>query len=351
MDLCSYWLIISVVNHNTVILECVRMHLRTKLLRCCFTLNHHDDSDCNFCQAHPDELGTLIEILKSGMVTSALGSQYRLSLDAKCDTMGALWRILGVNNSAQKVFGDATGFSLLLTTLHGFQSDGGDTDPSSLNVYIKVFTYLLRVVTAGVSDNAVNRMKLHTTISSQTFFDLLSESGLLCVEHEKQVIQLMLELALEIVIPPFLASEGLTKSNAIENESSHNLLLTPSGPINPEKERVYNASAVRVLIRSLLLLTPMVQLKLLDLIENLAHAGPFNQESLTSSGVYYIVCCYLLFFNAHLIFWLYFRLCGTFAGHSPTFSFGFVFFAHLCIENCGSPWFLQVRRVCLLPLC
>ncbi|XP_027935476.1 protein SPIRRIG [Vigna unguiculata] len=235
-------------------------------------------------QAHPDELGTLIEILKSGMVTSALGSQYRLSLDAKCDTMGALWRILGVNNSAQKVFGDATGFSLLLTTLHGFQSDGGDTDPSSLNVYIKVFTYLLRVVTAGVSDNAVNRMKLHTTISSQTFFDLLSESGLLCVEHEKQVIQLMLELALEIVIPPFLASEGLTKSNAIENESSHNLLLTPSGPINPEKERVYNASAVRVLIRSLLLLTPMVQLKLLDLIENLAHAGPFNQESLTSSG-------------------------------------------------------------------
>ncbi|KAG2402787.1 Protein SPIRRIG-like protein [Vigna angularis] len=235
-------------------------------------------------QAHPDELGTLIEILKSGMVNSASGSQYQLSLDAKCDTMGALWRILGVNNSAQKVFGDATGFSLLLTTLHGFQSDGGDSDQSSLNVYIKVFTYLLRVVTAGVSDNAVNRMKLHTILSSQTFFDLLSESGLLCVEHEKQVIQLMLELALEIVIPPFLASEGLTKSNAIENESSHNLLLTPSGPINPEKERVYNASAVKVLIRSLLLLTPMVQLKLLDLIEKLARAGPFNQESLTSTG-------------------------------------------------------------------
>ena len=121
---------------------------------------------------------------------------------------------------------------------------------------------------------AVNRMKLHAIISSQTFFDLLSESGLLCADHEKQVIQLMLELALEIVIPPFLASEGLTKSNAIENESSHNLLLTPSGPINPDKERVYNAGAVRVLIRSLLLFTPMVQLKLLDLIEKLANAGP-----------------------------------------------------------------------------
>lgn len=235
-------------------------------------------------QAHPEELGVLVEILKSGMVTSASGSQYRLSLDAKCDTMGALWRILGVNNSAQKVFGEATGFSLLLTTLHGFQSDGGDLDQSSLSFYVKVFTYLLRVVTAGVSDNSVNRMKLHAIISSQTFFDLLCESGLLCVEHEKQVIQLMLELALEIVIPPFLASEGLTKPNAIENESSQSLLLTPSGPINPDKERVYNAGAVKILIRSLLMFTPMVQLKLLDLIEKLARAGPFNLESLTSTG-------------------------------------------------------------------
>ncbi|KAK7270292.1 hypothetical protein RIF29_23324 [Crotalaria pallida] len=235
-------------------------------------------------QAHHEELGMLVEILKSGMVSNTLGSQYRLSVDAKCDTMGALWRILGVNNSAQKVFGEATGFSLLLTTLHGFQSNGGGLDQSSLNIYVKVFTYLLRVVTAGAFDNAVNRMKLHAIISSQTFFDLLCESGLLCVEHERQVIQLMLELALEIVIPPFLASEGLTKSDAIENESSLNLLLTPSGPINPDKERVYNAGAVRVLIRALLLFTPLVQLKLLDLIEKLARAGPFNQESLTSIG-------------------------------------------------------------------
>ncbi|CAI8602917.1 unnamed protein product [Vicia faba] len=234
-------------------------------------------------QAHPEELGVLVEILKSGMVTSASGSQFRLSLDAKCDTMGALWRILGVNSSAQKVFGEATGFSLLLTTLHGFQSDE-DLDQSSLNFYAKVFTYLLRVVTAGVSDNAVNRMKLHAIISSQTFFDLLCESGLLCVEHEKQVIQLMLELALEIEIPPFLASEGLTKSNGIENESSQNLLLTPSGPVNPDKERVYNAGAVKILIRSLLMFTPMVQLNCLDLIEKLARAGPFNLESLTSTG-------------------------------------------------------------------
>lgn len=282
------------------------------------------------------------------MVTSTSGSQYRLSLDAKCDTMGALWRILGVNNSAQKVFGEATGFSLLLTILHGFQSDDGDSDQSSLNVYIKVFTYLLRVVTAGVSDNAVNRMKLHAIISSQTFFDLLCESGLLCVEHEKQVIQLMLELALEMAIPPFLASEGLTKPNAIEDESSRNLLLTPSGPVNPDKERIYNAGAIKILIRSLLLFTPMVQLKLLDLIENLARGGPFNLESLTSTGIFYIVCFYLLFLNAYFFPWYLYRLCGTFAGDNPPFSSGFVFLTFSRFEDCGSSWFLQVGCICLL---
>ena len=76
-------------------------------------------------------------------------------------TLWKYWQILGVNNSAQKVFGEVTSFSLLLTTLHGFQSDGGDLDQSSFNVYIKVFTCLMHVVTAGVSDNAINTMKLH----------------------------------------------------------------------------------------------------------------------------------------------------------------------------------------------
>ncbi|KAF3436243.1 hypothetical protein FNV43_RR23335 [Rhamnella rubrinervis] len=235
-------------------------------------------------QAHSEELGAIVEILKSGMVTSVSGSQYSLHNDAKCDTMGAVWRILGVNGSAQRVFGEATGFSLLLTTLHSFQSDEEHADQSPLDVYIKVFTCLLRVVTAGVCDNATNRMKLHTIISTQTFYDLLSESGLLCVEYEKQVIQLLFELALEIVLPPFLTSESSTPSYAIENEPPMFLLMTTSGSFHPEKERIYNAGAVRVLIRSLLLFTPKVQLEVLNLIEKLARAGSFNQENLTSVG-------------------------------------------------------------------
>ncbi|RVW54754.1 Protein SPIRRIG [Vitis vinifera] len=237
-----------------------------------------------FCQAHPEELGALVEVLKSGMVTSVSGSQYRLQNDAKCDILGSVWRILGVNSSAQRVFGEATGFSLLLTTLHSFQNNEGHTDQSSLVIYVKVFTYLLRVVTAGVFDNAANRTKLHTIILSQTFHDLLCESGLLSVEWEKQVIQLLLELALEIVLPPPLTSELTTPSDMSETGSSTFVLATPSGSFNPDKERVYNAGAVRVLIRSLLLFTPKVQLEVLNIIDKLARAGPYNQENLTSVG-------------------------------------------------------------------
>uniref|UniRef100_A0A803LFL4 Uncharacterized protein n=1 Tax=Chenopodium quinoa TaxID=63459 RepID=A0A803LFL4_CHEQI len=233
-------------------------------------------------QAHAEELGVLLEVMKSGMVTSVSGSQYKLHDDAKCDIFGALWRILGVNNSAQRVFGEATGFSLLLTTLHSFQSDEEQTDQSQLVVFVKVLTYLLRVVTVAVCDNPINRTKLHLIVSSHTFYDLLCESGLLCVDFERQVVHLLMELALEIVISPFLPYGGDTSSGEVE--SSIFVLTTPSGDVNPAMERVYNAGAVRVILRSLLLFTPKFQLEVLELIEKLARAGPFNQENLTSVG-------------------------------------------------------------------
>lgn len=274
------------------------------------------------------------------MVTSVSGHQYTVRSDAKCDTMGTLWRILGVNNAAQRVFGEFTGFSLLLTTLHSLQNDAGDTDESSLAVYVKEFTYLLRLMTAGVCDNNINRTKLHTIITSQTFYDLLSESGLLCVECEKQVIQLFLELALEIVLPPFLTSEKGTSSDMSELESSCFLLTTPTGLFNPENERVYNAGAVKVLLRSLLHFTPKVQLEILNLIDKLACAGPFNQENLTSVGekllqpgclpVYY---CFLT-----IVFVDPLRLCGTIVGDNPSFPLWLISVTFICFEDCGSSW-------------
>ncbi|KAA8550818.1 hypothetical protein F0562_002502 [Nyssa sinensis] len=154
-------------------------------------------------QAHSEELCALVDVLKSGMVTSVLGSQYRLQNDAKCDTFGALWHILRVNNSAQRL---------------------------------------------------------------------------------GQVVQLLLELALEIVVPPFLTSETAASSNIIENGSEGFVLIAPSGSFIPYKGRFYNAGAVRVLVRSLLLFTPKVQIELLNLIEQLARVCPFNRENLTSVG-------------------------------------------------------------------
>ncbi|KAE8679627.1 WD repeat and FYVE domain-containing protein 3-like isoform X2 [Hibiscus syriacus] len=234
-------------------------------------------------QGHPEELGVLIEVLKSGMVTSVSGHQYKLQSDAKCDTMGALWRILGVNSAAQRVFGEVSGFSLLLTTLHSFLGHEGRSEESSLLDCIKEFTYLSRLMTAAVCGNAINRTKLHAIISSQTFYDLLAESRLLCVDYEKQVIQLFLELALEINLPPFITPESATSADMAENKFTSFPLTSPSGLVN-HKERVYNAGAIRVLIRSLLLFTPKVQLEVLNLIEKLARSGPFNLENLTSAG-------------------------------------------------------------------
>ncbi|KAM0936615.1 putative transcription factor WD40-like family [Dioscorea sansibarensis] len=238
-------------------------------------------------QAHSEELGTLVEILKSGMITGVSGSQYKLQNDAKCDAFGALWRMLGANTSAQRVFGETTGFSLLLTTLHSFQlGEEHGEKPATLLDYLKVFSFLLRVMTAGVCNNAINRLRLHTVLSSQTFYDLLCESGLLCVDCEKQVIQLLLELALEIVLPPSTMFQ--TDSSPISDnfeEYAESFLSSASLNSNRfEKERVSNASAIAVLIRSLLLFTPKVQLDILTFVEKLAEASPFNQENLTSVG-------------------------------------------------------------------
>lgn len=229
-------------------------------------------------------MGTLIEILKSGMITNELGSQYKLLNDAKCDILEALWRILGSNISAQRVFGESTGFSLLLTTLNRFQIEVDFEDfYSSLQTKMKVVSFLLRVMTAAVCNNAINRLRLHAVISPHTFYDLLRESGLLSMDCENQVIQLMLELALEIVIPPCNASQV---GNALSSDVGDSFLSNvSSGTFWPDKERVYSGCAIGVLIRSLSLFTPKAQLDLLIFIQKLALVGPFNQESLTSVGI------------------------------------------------------------------
>jgi WD repeat and FYVE domain-containing protein 3 len=239
------------------------------------------------------------------MVTSLAGSQYKLQDDAKCDILGALWRILTANVSAQRVFGEATGFSLLLTMLHGFQSDT-ESEHSSLHSHGRVFTFLVRVTTAGVCNNHINRIRVHNIISSHTFYDLLCESGLLSVDCEKQVIFLLLELSLEIVNTPTneLQQNNATSSNIVSHDDDMSAFSMVSlGISRVERERVYNASAIAVLIRALLLFTPKVQLDLLGFIENLASAGSINQENLCSVGMPYLLILFssLIFLLLHPI--------------------------------------------------
>ncbi|XP_057826965.2 protein SPIRRIG isoform X1 [Cryptomeria japonica] len=248
-------------------------------------------------QAHPEELGSLIEVLKSGMVTSIFGTQYKLEDDAKCDVLWALWRILGSNNSARRVFCEATGFALLLTVLHSFQRDSDATANKYLIAsHVKVFSALLHVVTVAVVDNIFNRLRLHTIISSQTFYDLLCESGLLCPDHENHVVQLMLELSLEIVLSPSWSNAPTTEKVSIpqsierrasdENEQTFSFFPSSnsSSMIKTEKVRVFNAGAIGVLIRSLLRFSPKLQLEVLSFVEKLARVGSYNQENLTSVG-------------------------------------------------------------------
>lgn len=214
------------------------------------------------------------------MITNVSGSQYKLQNDAKCDILGAIWRILGAKYSMQGVFGEATGFSLLLIMLHGFQSSEHKDIQSSM----KVFSFLMRAITAGVCNNAVNRLRLHEIMPSQTFYELLSEFGFLCVECEKQVVQLLFELALETLLPPsFVLQENASSTNTLKDEPN-SFLTVALGMSRFDGVQIYNASAVSILIKSLLLFTPKVQLDILKFIEKLACAGPFNQENLTSVG-------------------------------------------------------------------
>lgn len=235
-------------------------------------------------------------------MTSVAGSQYKLQDDAKCDILGALWRILSANVSAQRVFGEATGFSLLLTMLHGFQSDT-ESQHSSVHSHMRVFTFLLRATTAGVCNNHINRIRVHNIISSHTFYDLLCESGLLSVDCEKQVIFLLLELAFEIVNTPtneLQQNTATLSNNAFHDDNASAFSAVSLGISRVERERVYNASAIAVLIRALLLFTPKVQRDFLGFVEILASAGPFNQENLTSVGMLNLLILFLCFFLINL---------------------------------------------------
>ncbi|KAL2642607.1 hypothetical protein R1flu_010194 [Riccia fluitans] len=243
-------------------------------------------------QAHPEDLGKLVRTLKTGVVTSTSGRQCSLDVAAKTDIMWTVWRILCTNAATKGVFGEAKGFTLLITVFQSIwpkENHELETEVQDSNVSPSVWELvnsLIHTMIAGVSGSPVNRVRLHESLSSQKFKQLLTFSGLLCPGYEEVLVDGLFDLALERVHNP---------PKTFDNAGSLHLLLPPASnggelPSQDDEsfevlDEIFNPGAIEVLIQTLPSISPKLQLKVLTRVEKLAQASTRNQDSLTS------VCC------------------------------------------------------------
>ncbi len=54
---------------------------------------------------HREELGLLVKVVNSGIVTGSKGRHWRVELEAKEDILWVMWRVLGANPATKIVFG------------------------------------------------------------------------------------------------------------------------------------------------------------------------------------------------------------------------------------------------------
>ncbi len=180
---------------------------------------------------HSEELGLLVKVVNSGIVTGSKGWHWRVELEAKEDMLWVMRRVLGANPATKIVFGEAKGFSLLLSFLESIQVDeegsrmlrrdvlfGLDESQASSTVnpssslhqkpetqsHMELFTSLMHVLTVAVADMPMNHNFLHESLVSPAFKRLLLESGLLCEQHEDKIAELLFDVALERVRSPSL---------------------------------------------------------------------------------------------------------------------------------------------------
>ncbi|CAM6104156.1 unnamed protein product [Calypogeia fissa] len=242
-------------------------------------------------QTHSEEFGALIRILKAGLVSGSSGGQWTLGIEATADILWAVWRILGSTPLTKGVFGETKGFALLLTTFQSLQvvedcartmktlDDSqvytGGTSPEAW----KVVDALLQVVTAGASNNRLNRIQLHESLTSQTFKDLLKSSTVLCPEYEEKLVNALFDVALERDGSLSRTSERSEDLPTLENGDCTK--LEDSGDIVDD---IQNPGAIEVLISVLLHFPAKLQLKMLTRVDRLARVGPHNQDALTSVG-------------------------------------------------------------------
>ena len=252
-------------------------------------------SICECMQSHPEELGALIEVVKSGSLANSLGQQIKVDVETKKDILWAIYRILAANNTCKDVFGTATGFSILFTILYSFPTDrersqGKENSSLLLLSHCEVFKSLINVVKEAVSNNAANRLRLHKIISSQTFKELLSDSGLLCVEHEEVVADLLLGLALEKKSSSgemlVLSSEKEPNVNQKLEETGTSLVTIPEIDLYDVEspDLVLNAGAIEIVITCMKYFSFGLQLRILEVLKKLSQACTHNRDCITAAG-------------------------------------------------------------------
>ncbi|KAG0461008.1 hypothetical protein HPP92_021305 [Vanilla planifolia] len=164
-------------------------------------------------------------ILSSPKIVGSGTCKFRIFEDEQTSAVAwdCLFSLIKKAEASQQSFRSNNGVSVVLPLLASDSHRWGfygccHAHPEELGSLVEI---LKSGMVTRVCNNPINRVRLHTIILSQTFYDLLCESGLLCVDCEKPVIQLLLELALEIITPPsvFYQVERVSTSDTFDDES------------------------------------------------------------------------------------------------------------------------------------
>lgn len=253
----------------------------------------------------------LIEAIHTSSVKNLEGRQWRVELETKEDLLWMMWKVLVANPALKISFGDGHGFELLLSVLESIQADdhSGTTSLLSgldeseedsgegshslrrLKLRTELFSALLHVVIAAVSETPMNRNLLHECLISQNFKRLLRCSGLICKDFEEKIAELLFDLALERVHSPSQNIQGLpillqqekVGHDYFQLPGVHGYFMLDLNQVL-EEEEVYNASAIEVLLCCLLQFSLKLQLRVLIRLKSIARSCPRNQDALCAVG-------------------------------------------------------------------
>ncbi|KAJ7522141.1 hypothetical protein O6H91_19G085400 [Diphasiastrum complanatum] len=269
-------------------------------------------------QSHPEEIKLLINILSSGSATGTLGANWKVDSEAVVEILWTLWSTLRGNAAAKDVFREAKGFMLLTKVLQNLQPDEGQlkillssaeaplgaifsTSPT-LALHMEVFNALLHLMIVAASGVTQNRVRLHDSLMSQMFKQMISTLGLLCAEYERHIMELLFSVSIEWTRSPIqhFWSSNLSISletmphierssrpdeaigNVFNNVNSEKSLVSKASDFPTDE--ILNIGAIKVLLSCFMQFTEMAQLEILTYVERLASWSSRNKDRLTSCG-------------------------------------------------------------------